>query len=251
MNERAPFQPEDLQELDDRLLHKADEVVPMCDILDGNRDRRVIGLRHDVDDNPGSLDAAVNIAEWEAERGYRSTFFLLHTASYWREKGKLRAAAAHMEALGHEIGIHNNAVIESLETGVRPQEILFFAVNELRSYGLTVRGTVAHGDSLCQSYRVVNDEMFLGCQRPDWGAPDRVIQGKHGSLMLKPEPLGLFGLEYDANWLPRSQYLSDSGGRWSRPFDEACYEFPPHQGQLHVLWHPDWWVQAFVAGAVV
>ena len=55
-----------------------------------------------------------------------------------------------------------------------------------------------------------------------------------------------FDLDYDANWLDRGAYLSDSGGRWSAPgFDLVAQEFP-FPGQLHMLVHPDWWAKAFV-----
>ena len=31
-----------------------------------------------------------------------------------------------------------------------------------------------------------------------------------------------YGLAYDAAWLPRGDYLSDSGQVWSRDFDKVC-----------------------------
>lgn len=245
MREHAPFQPSDLGELDVRLLSQAEAVVPMRDVFDRLASGRVIALRHDVDDNRGSLDAALNIAHWEAERGYRSTFFILHGSSYWQEeRHKLRKVLTEMEALGHEIGIHNNAIAEAVKTGNRPSDILYGAISLLRRWGLSIRGTVAHGDRLCRELSFVNDEMFLGCQRPDWGTPNRVIQGRYGSVLLQPEPLALFGLEYESNWLPRGDYLSDSGGAWSVPFGEAVLRFQLN-GQLHMLWHPDWWTEAF------
>jgi hypothetical protein len=61
-------------------------------------------------------------------------------------------------------------------------------------------------------------------------------------------PRSNYGLEYDANWLPRGDYLSDSGGRWSQPFEKVAGYFG--EVQLHVLVHPDWWAQAFAPTAV-
>ena len=55
----APFVASDLEELDARLYSQADRVVPMRDVFKGDRGQRVIGLRHDVDDNPGSFDTAL------------------------------------------------------------------------------------------------------------------------------------------------------------------------------------------------
>jgi hypothetical protein len=42
--------------------------------------------------------------------------------------------------------------------------------------------------------------------------------------------------------LSRGTYLSDSGGRWSQPFEQIAAE---RVGQLHMLVHPDWWGEAF------
>src|SRR4029077_8485228 len=88
----------------------------------------------------------------------------------------------------------------------------------------------------------VNDELFRECPRPDMGHPERVVAG----VELKPVPMADFGLEYDANWLPRGGYLSDSGGRWSGIGFDATVALFPRKGQLHMLVHPDWWDQAFV-----
>lgn len=240
MRTRAPFTPADLVELDERLLAPARRVVPMFDVFKGDRADDVIGLRHDVDDNVGSFDAALALAEWENSRGYSSTFFLLHGAHYWTSANL--ALAPRFVELGHEVGIHVNAIAVALAEDGDPQQILFDALAELREF-VPVRGAVAHGDALCHSARFVNDEMFAESRRPDYGAGDRFL--KHGSTLiaLEPVPRSVFGIEYDANWLPRSAYLSDSGGRWSRPFDDVVER--ELDGQLHVLIHPDWWTEAF------
>jgi hypothetical protein len=61
---------------------------------------------------------------------------------------------------------------------------------------------------------------------------------------IAPMSRRAYQLEYDANWLKRGDYLSDSGGEWSQPF-EALVAGWPDLGQLHILIHPDWWVEAF------
>ena len=250
MNERAPFFASDLEELHERLYQQADRVVPMRDIWKGDIGPRVIGLRHDVDDNPGSLDTALRMAEWEFDHGYSSTYFLLHTAPYWNEDMLCRAPL--FEELGHEVGIHVNAVAEALRSHRQPAHILRDALDELRSCGVRVEGCVAHGERECYDsrgqVRFVNDEMFVESPRPSLGKPDRKIVGSDWVIDLRPVSRSEFGLGYDSNWLRRDQYLSDSGGRWSRVFDEVVDGFG--RGQLHMLVHPDWWARAFVEVAV-
>lgn len=242
MRAESPFQPNDLHELGE-FYEQFGAVVPMCEIADGNHDERVLGLRHDVDN---VIAPAVQMAEWEAERGYRSTYFILHTAPYWQEKDTLRAALETIAACGHEIGFHTNAITAAIVHWHDPLEILEEAVAELRSYGYPVRGVVAHGDSLCYAHNYVNDELFTESARPAYGAPDRMLADR---IKLNPVPRATFGFDYDPNWLPRGQYLSDSGGRWSQPFEQVAAAFPGGR-QLHMLIHADWWAEAFKREAV-
>jgi hypothetical protein len=235
MRPHAPFGPDDLDRLDE-LLEQAIAVVPMLDIHAGVRDPRIIGLRHDVDN---AIEPAVDFAIWEAERGYRSTYYILHTAPYWQDKRLLKESLDTIADAGHEIGIHNNALAEYTRTGRDPRMILLDAMRELDELGHPAQGTVAHGDQDCRDrggrIRFVNDQLFRECRR----------------LEYEPIPIPAttslkhFGLAYDANWLGRAAYISDSGGIWSTPFEAAAQAFPHPDGQLHMLIHPDWWAEAF------
>jgi len=242
VNLRAPFTPADLEALDGRLLSRAERVVPLRDVFKGDTGAGVIGLRHDVDDNPQSFETALAFAEWEFERGYSSTFFLLHGAHYWEDA---IVRAGEFVDLGHEVGIHVNAVALALLNDDDPHRILFAALEELRSSGVPVSGAVAHGDQLCHAARFVNDEMFVESRRPDYGAGDRFLRAGNVVLALEPVSRSLYSLEYDANWLPRDDYLSDSGGVWSQPFDDVAQRFAGGGVHLQALVHPDWWPDAF------
>lgn len=232
----------DLLELAD-LLSRAYAVVSMQEINAGNTRNDVIGLRHDVDDNAGSLATAVKLARWEAERGYRSTFFMLHTASYWLSESfedSLYAIARH----GHEIGIHANALAHALRAGGDPDEILWDAIEDLRTLGFPVRGVAGHGDELCYRVGVINDEQFVECARPEMGVADRTLTYEGRTLQLQPKPLEHFGLVYESLRLPRARYQSDSGNHWYEPMAKTIAEFPCDLGQLHLLVHPDWYREA-------
>lgn len=256
--------------MDMLLLDRATQVVAMEDVHDGNRDPRAIALRHDVDAGH-ALETAVKIAEWEAERGYRATYYVLHTSPYWNHH-TFPDQLAKIAEFGHEIGIHTNALAESLRTGEDPDSILDAALIELRAYGFKVRGVAGHGDPFCNRNRAegeitfANDEQFVECARPQEGAPDRVITRGNIALKLTPRPLADFGLEYEALKVayPFPSRISDSGGRWLNPgwnetvqkWNRERIEYPRQNEittqvrQLHFLWHPDWWADAFVKAAV-
>ncbi len=274
MNRRAPFDIVDLAEMDMLLFDKATAVVAMEDVYDGHRDPNAIGLRHDVDAGH-ALATAVKIAEWEADRGYRSTFYVLHTSPYWMAPGFAQALDRIAEC-GHEIGIHTNALAEALRTGLDPDAILEEAITTLRRLGFRVRGVAGHGDPFCNRDRAegeitfANDEHFVECARPQEGPPDRVITRGNIALPLNPRPLADFGLEYEALKIAYDGNtvmpfrISDSGGRWLNPgWEETVIKWnaerrdhpnvtvpTPDIRQLHFLWHPDWWAQAFVASEV-
>lgn len=240
MRASAPFRAQDLEALA-QLYDRADNVQPMVDVFNGWTTGGSIAVRHDCDN---VIVPAMHLAAWEAIHGYRSTYYILHSAPYWNDKPLLTQALDVIVGYGHEIGIHNDALTVALQTGRDPADILHQAIDELRGYGHTIRSTVAHGHHLCRVANYVNDEMFVGCDRPDYGDRFRTLTYHGRSVNIEPLPLSVFGLDFDANWLPRGDYLSDSGGHWSQPFDEVA-EAWPSRGQLHILQHPDWWAEAF------
>ncbi|HSE44356.1 MAG TPA: hypothetical protein VLA89_03400 [Gemmatimonadales bacterium] len=247
MRHSHPFRADDLASLEE-LYDLKRGVIPMRDVHEGKTGAEYIAVRHDVDDNQGSFSAAIDMAAWEAERGYRTTYFLLHSASYWEDHPWFWKEVRIIANLGHEIGIHANGIATAIRQGGDPGALLAAALAELREKtGLPVIGEVAHGDELCRTedgvLRFVNDEMFAECARPALGAPDRAIE--ETNLKLDPKPLATYGLEYDSNRLPRKYYASDSGGVWSQPWETTVAQAEAGDGQLHMLIHPDWWTEAF------
>lgn len=250
------FDRDGLATLDRELLLHADRVVPMRDIWKGDSAPLTIGLRHDVDDNTGSFETALAMARWEFDRGYSSTYYLLHGSHYWDADNLMRAL--EFEELGHEVGIHVRAISESLKVRRSPEWILTEALGDLRSFGLRVDGFVAHGETNSQGscYRedgtleFVNDEMFTECRRDNLGDAVRWVTRGKTSVLIDPQPMRNYHLHYAANYLPREDYLSDSGKHWSQSFGAVVSRFRNGSGQLHVLLHPDWWADAFVGVTV-
>jgi hypothetical protein len=190
------------------------------------------------------------MAEWEFHQGISSTYFLLHGARYWGPSMLCRLYL--FEELGHEVGVHVNAIGEAFRQRRDPHMILSEALADLRTE-VRIVGSVAHGDvEMCYrpdgSVLFINDEIFAECARPDLGDKRRVIERDGWQVQLEPVAREVYGLEYDAQWLHCDHYLSDRHKGWSASFDEVVDSFG--DGQLHVLIHPDWWADAFSRQAV-
>lgn len=237
------FHRPDLEQFDTLLLSRAASVISLREVHAGNHCEDCIALRHDVDDNRGSFETAQVMARWESYHGYRSTYFVLHGAHYWSGSDPFfRAGLEEIALNGHEVGIHVNCIAEALRTGKDPDEILWEAVEELRSWGHAVIGAASHGDSLCHDVGFVNYEQFEEHKQDDRD-PYRRLVYRGRSVKLQPLPLSAFRLAYEAYLLPRGRYLSDSGGRWSLPLEPFALKFE-FDSQLHILQHPDWWGDA-------
>jgi len=72
--------------------------------FDGEPRRGDLILRHDVD---LSLDAALRMAELEAEEGAAATYFLMTESVFYNlDSPEGRAAIARLRELGHRVGLH-------------------------------------------------------------------------------------------------------------------------------------------------
>jgi hypothetical protein len=79
-------------------------IVRFADLRDGEPAAPFCILRHDVDYSPA---AALRLAEQEAARGVRATYFLLAGTSYYNLLAPEHAhVASALVALGHEVGLH-------------------------------------------------------------------------------------------------------------------------------------------------
>jgi len=240
------------------LGRSAAEVLPIGEAAAraGFQRLRLLSIRHDMDHD---VENSIRFAEWEAAHGIRSTYYALHTDWYWGERPDrpskfLVRALRRIARLGHEIGVHNNAITQALLLGGDPVVILEEVVAGLRRSGFDVTGTVAHGDPLCRVAGYLNSEVFAECADPAYGAPDRTIRfedpqtGTYREVRLRPVPMAALGLTHEAGFIGQDLYLSDTGGRWNIPFASVQERFVAQEIFLQVLAHPVWW--AFQGEAV-
>lgn len=72
--------------------------------FEGQPEPGVVALRHDVD---LTLDAALELAELEAEADVRATYFLMTESVFYNlASHEGRAALERLRALGHSVGLH-------------------------------------------------------------------------------------------------------------------------------------------------
>ena len=224
---------DDLKQLE-ALLGMADAVVP---VREGNTDPRVITMRHDVDDR--GWDSCCAMAMWEAERGYRSTYYFLHTAPYWN--AAMSPRLHRIADMGHEIGLHHNCLAEWYTDRVDPFLRLTLARDELHRWsGRPITGLCAHGDDRCYAGGFSNYQMFAEL------SDEKIVRGRTWKLPSgapAPRPAADFGFKYHAELQPRKLYLSDSGGEWHESLGivDAAAKFALGLGPLTILQHPDWW----------
>lgn len=226
---------------------------------------RVFAIRHDVDHD---LDLAVRFAEMEHEAGIRSCYFLLHSAMYWVPCSEMLKRAKRLVELGHEVGIHVDAVTTQHATGRHAGDVLDSSLRVLRE-AVEVTGAAQHGAPSCYTHLYRNAEMFseFDPERHEGGEMHaaRVAEGRPllREKFLRQRPLESFGLHWEAYLtLRHDHYVSDSGGSWRgwsgdprpRPFERvgtgSAMEYGTsaiasfrrsHDAALQLLVHPIHW----------
>lgn len=207
--------PADLDELaafigDSRTIH-------MREVSAGDVDPEAVVIRHDIDH---SAVHALRFARWEAEQGIHATYFVLPTAPYFKRE-PTKGIALEIQALGHEVGVHNDAHTQSGRLGFKTPPgmttdgmaitLLAQWAREMREWGIDVHGCADHGGG-----EPLNVDL--------WREP------------LNHDPLEA-GLEYEAYLLHQkgANYISDNRGVWRAPLERV------EGRQTHILCHPIHW----------
>lgn len=207
----------------------------MKKINDGLMDvhnKKFLWIRHDIDYD---LNKAFAMALAEKEHGYYATYFLLHTSPYWDHPNFDEVVKA-ISDLGHNIGIHNNALTLEHEQGSVPFVTIKRAKDRIEKItNFPVYSTSAHGDRLCHARGFMNYDMWK----------------EHPDLL---ESFGMF----EAYFVRRDAYLTDSGAKWRGALSRDIPSFEQfdnvvgavetvkrfnglQEGIMQLLVHPCWW----------
>lgn len=191
------------------------EILPLYQLLSPIPDgRRVVGLRHDIDADPVT---ALRCARYLAQHGLCGSFYMLHTALYYGEfygdsfvrTSQLGAWIRGFIVAGCELGLHNDALGVCMNSGRDGVQALQDEIAFFRSYGVRIKGTVAHNSG--PVYGAENFEIFRGMVL--WS---RIPQGPNGI----PLPLGrvnpaTVGLEYEGTFAkPKTLIDNSTAGRF-------------------------------------
>lgn len=224
-------------------------------LMDGEDENKRCFLRHDVDYHfAGSLV----MAQIEKDLQICSTYFMLHTAPYYKKIDFLEKCNL-IQDMGHEIGFHNN-IIEAciVEPRSSYKEILERELRFLREGGLRIYGTASHGSVNARKMVFANYQIFKECQRPHLSKHLVGLPPLH-TLSLKEYEL------YEAYFLPIPSdcYVTDTGNHWRYTCREGEDEWhPKYLGMevkkniketiqdlgerddvknIQLLTHPCWW----------
>lgn len=216
----------------------------------------MIALRHDIDHD---LDLALEMAHYEHERGIRATYFLLHTNEYW-DDARFLLKCRQLQEYSHEIGLHLNVLTQWMQGECDDVDNhIRDLLTHLRSSGLEIVGTSAHGDSACYSHSFINYWIWKELRSNDpastegkmyaegikvddanwqvqYPADHQIIRDDKSKLMLWQSSLSAHGLTYDAVHVPHTNYWSDTGGKWTRTGDLLKENLKT--GDHQILVHP-------------
>ncbi|HRI18696.1 MAG TPA: methyltransferase domain-containing protein, partial [Burkholderiaceae bacterium] len=197
-----------------------------------------VALRHDVD---WSIENAYAMAVVEHQLGIRSSYYLLHpdgnvtSRNYFGQVADGRLAidprlfdwAARLIDLGHEVGLHNDLISLALATRRQPAEFLEQIVEAFAGRGMPLAGSVAHGSRQCREMGYLNYQIFADFKdeavaldyrdQPELFERFREGRVEHDGHVVHKFALRMadYGLRYEANFVAREIYLSDSSARWT------------------------------------
>ena len=232
----------------DSLLHELSKqkyiVIPLYEYMGNiNTGKVTVGLRHDVDHEPFK---GLHMAEMEASYGFRSSFYLLHSAEYFGHwfKGRLYRYSSMIplykqyQSLDCEIGVHNDLISIMLLYDVDPYEFMHDEMKFYDNNNINIYGTASHGSALMRMLKMNNQWIFSNYHSYD------VVEYNGKTYEIGKYSLEDYGFEYEAYHVGYNIYFSDAGGSWNVDnFETVLDSLRSAQAgdRIVILTHPCWW----------
>lgn len=210
---------------------------------------RQLMVRHDVDHD---IEMALTMAQYEMEHGIKATYYLLPDATYFRkDSDTFMGQVKRFDNLGHFLGLHHQYLALAHMHGDEDIDVAELIHNDLdwfRQIGAFIVGASAHGSKRCTEHNFRNYELWEDC-------PDdlRSADFDHPTFTLRQ-----FRLGYEAYFLQRDVYLTDTGHTWYGGVGSGIGQFEiPNEnlgkdatikafnqmerGVMQLNIHPCWW----------
>ena len=166
-------------------------------------------LRHDIDISPRK---ALAMAELEHAHGYRTTYFVMISSSFYNPMERVNEESIlRIAALGHEIGLHFDIT--------KYPEVVGHALEE----------------AVSRELRLLSELVGTPIRSLSWHIPREDFLGIHWGFLEEKDVLNA----YDPEFFRGYKYCSDSMMRWRDPLVDCidCVRYP----KLQVLTHPVWY----------
>lgn len=214
-------------------------------------DKVIISLRYDIDED---INAAVKFAYREKKYNIKSTYYILHTSKYYgitqygsfkRNNNVIHYLKKMQNIFGQEIGWHNDLVTLQVVYNLDSREFLKGELDWLRSNGIRINGTCAHGSGYCYQYHYVNsyfwEETNTSSNRPFFYNYEYVPIGDT-IVKIEKDHLANYDL-YDANSFKPDYFFSDNSRPHGKLWHMGLVNFDTIQPgkKVIILLHPQYW----------
>ncbi len=219
-----------------------------------HKKRRIL-IRHDIDLD---ISTAFQMARIEKKYGLTSTYFILHSAKYFKTRlPETLNIAREIQSMGHGIGLHNNLITDYFQHNIKPSVNLTKVLQILRDNGLTINGSASHGSKFINhlNSQLINtkinvtnylifEELFEKKRmiNPDFSKLS-TIKYNNTSLKLPCFSMKEYKLHYEDYFLKSHYYISDTGRKfWYAGSDPIETVKTSKYGEtIKLLLHPVWW----------
>jgi len=190
------------------LLERARSRFHFCRFGEATAEPGVALWRHDIDFSP---HRALSLARLENERSVVATYFVLPGSAFYNPfEPAVRDVLRAISALGHDMGLHYDAVNVEGAVDAHVDRLTFEADALKRHLDVDIRAFSLHNPSV---------------------SPDVKLDAGHYSGLINASAPAL-----------RAQftYASDSNGRWRfRSLHDVVDD--PNVARLYAVTHPEWW----------
>ncbi|GAC1500723.1 MAG: hypothetical protein NVS2B14_13650 [Chamaesiphon sp.] len=194
---------------------KANYVITSFEKYDSQYPKTIV-LRHDVD---YTMDGLIEFAKIETNLGCSATYlFRVHADEYNLFSCSSWKVIQQIKALGHEIGLHFEAMNVGRALNIDPVKLLKREKN-------TIEAILGERVLTCSEHRELSGLIH---STPTYDE------------LYDPYKVGFVFFAMDKKYIKEMKYLSDSNANWR---EGDITEHLNNYDRFQILVHPDWWFE--------